>query len=147
MTTLAPHRLSRVLSYIDERLNERISVRDLAGIVHMSPFHFTRVFKVAVGLSPHAYLTHVRMEHASQLLTQGDTPIAEIARRVGFRTQAHFTCIFRRHARTTPHAYRVAHAMGLIRPGNGELPEAIGGSLPVELPAAAHHAESQPSGG
>src|SRR5690348_176354 len=110
MTTLAPQRLNRVLAYIEEHVDERVAVQQLAATVHMSPFHFTRVFKVAIGHSPHAYLTRVRMERARELLATTQMPIVEVARRVGFQTQAHFTCVFRRHSGTTPRAFRVAQS-------------------------------------
>jgi AraC family transcriptional regulator len=105
---LAPHRLKRVLSCIDMRLAEPIQVCELAEEVHMSPFHFTRMFKLATGHSPHKYITLQRVERAKELLATSDMPIAAIAAAVGYQTQAHFTGVFARHAGTTPKVYRVA---------------------------------------
>jgi len=104
---LSPHRLKRVLSCIDVRLAEHVQVRELAREVHMSPFHFTRMFKLATGHSPHKYLTLQRMERAKDLLVSSELPIAAIAVAVGYRTQAHFTGVFARHAGATPKVYRV----------------------------------------
>jgi AraC family transcriptional regulator len=104
---LAPHRLKRVLSCIEMRLSEPIQVCELAEEVHMSPFHFTRMFKLATGHSPHKYITLQRVERAKQLLAGSDMPIAAIAASVGYQTQAHFTGVFSRHAGTTPKVYRV----------------------------------------
>ena len=105
---LAPHRLKRVLACIDLRLAEPIQVCELADEVHMSPFHFTRMFKLATGHSPHKYITLQRVERAKELLATSDMPIAAIATAVGYQTQAHFTGVFSRHAGTTPKVFRVA---------------------------------------
>jgi AraC family transcriptional regulator len=105
---LAPHRLKRVLAHIELRLAEPIPVRELAEEVHMSPFHFTRMFKLATGHSPHKYITLQRVERAKELLATSDMPIAAIATAVGYQTQAHFTGVFSRHAGTTPKVFRVA---------------------------------------
>ena len=104
---LAPHKLQKVLMYIEEKLAEPVGVRELAAQVHMSPFHFARRFKQAVGTPPHGYITQVRIERAKRLLSGTSLPLIEVATRVGYRTQAHFTGVFHRYAGTTPRAYRV----------------------------------------
>ena len=104
---LAPHKLQKVLIYIDEKLAEPVGVRELASQVHMSPFHFARRFKQAVGTPPHAYITHVRIDRAKRLLAGTNLPLLEVATRVGYRTQAHFTGVFHRYVGTTPRTYRV----------------------------------------
>jgi AraC family transcriptional regulator len=107
---LAPHRLNRVLAIIDERLGEALHVDDLAAEVHMSPFHFARMFKHSTGLAPHMYITSRRMERAKALLAQGAMPLAHIALRVGYQTQAHFTGVFHAQVGMTPRRYRLRHA-------------------------------------
>src|SRR3954468_5847404 len=128
---LAPHKLQKVLTYIDEKLAEPVGVRDLASQVHMSPFHFARRFKQAVGTPPHAYITHVRIERAKRLLATTNLPLIEVATRVGYRTQAHFTGVFHRYVGTTPRSYRLSSRKELI-------PQVSVSSTPlaVQLPAA-----------
>jgi len=104
---LAPHRLQRVLAIIDERLEGPIPVRELAAEVHMSPYHFARMFKQSTGQAPHLYITWQRMDRAKDLLAQTTLPLAEIAKRVGYRTQAHFTGVFHERVGITPRAYRL----------------------------------------
>jgi AraC family transcriptional regulator len=106
-TGLAPHKLHKALAFIEERIAEAISVRQLAGAVHMSPFHFARMFKQAAGHPPHTYITLLRMEHAKNLLSNTDLSLVEIAACVGYQTQAHFTGVFHKHVGTTPRAYRL----------------------------------------
>lgn len=100
------NKLQTVLGYIEDRLEQRIGVNELATQIHMSPFHFARRFKQAVGQPPHAYITHVRLERAKNLLASTDLPLAMVATRVGYRTQAHFTGVFRKHTGTTPRVFR-----------------------------------------
>jgi AraC family transcriptional regulator len=111
---LAPHKLQKVLTYIEEKLAEPVGVRELAAQVHMSPFHFARRFKQAVGTPPHGYITQVRMERAKGLLSGTNLPLVEVATRVGYRTQAHFTGVFHRYVGTTPRAYRVGSRREII---------------------------------
>jgi AraC family transcriptional regulator len=106
---LAPNRLKRILAVIDARLGESIHVADLAAEVYMSPFHFARMFKHTTGQAPHVYITSQRMERAKELLAQGELPLAEIAQRLGYHTQAHFTGVFHAHVGLTPRQYRLRH--------------------------------------
>jgi AraC family transcriptional regulator len=114
---LAPHKVQKVLAYIEEKLAEPVGVRELASQVHMSPFHFARRFKQAVGMPPHGYITHVRIERAKSLLAGTSIPLIEVATRVGYRTQAHFTGVFHRYVGTTPRAYRLGARKELIPQG------------------------------
>jgi len=111
---LAIHKLEKVLAYIEEKLAEPVGVRELASQVHMSPFHFARRFKQAVGTPPHAYITQVRIERAKRLLDGTNLPLLEVATRVGYRTQAHFTGVFHRYVGTTPREYRVGNRKELL---------------------------------
>lgn len=105
---LSAHRVRTVLAYIDEHFAEPICVQHLASQVHMSPFHFARMFKISVGHPPHAYITNVRIERAKRLLADTHMALADVACRVGYQTQAHFTGVFHKHVGTTPRAYRLA---------------------------------------
>jgi AraC family transcriptional regulator len=101
-----PEHLLRVLAMIDHRLADSIHVAELAGAIAMSEFHFSRSFKRATGLAPHAFITHKRMERAKSLLRETSEPLIQVGKMVGFRRQAHFTDAFRKHVGITPGAYR-----------------------------------------
>jgi AraC family transcriptional regulator len=107
---LAPGKLERVRAFIEQHLAERIRIERLAAAVHMSPFHFARLFKQATGQPPHAYLTARRVERAKELLGAGGLPLVHVAANVGFQTQGHFTEVFRRHAGVTPRHFRLMSA-------------------------------------
>jgi AraC family transcriptional regulator len=99
-------RLRRVAQYVQDNLHRELRLAELSGLVHMSPFHFARLFKRSTGVSPHRFLVQRRIEQARALLAAQTLPIAEIARSVGFRTPSHFTTTFRRVTGITPSVYR-----------------------------------------
>lgn len=98
--------LDQILVYIAERLHEPLSVEDLARRAGCSPYHFARLFRRHTGTPPHEYIIGKRMEKAKELLQWTELPIAEISRRIGFGTQAHFTATFRERVGLTPTAFR-----------------------------------------
>ena len=99
-------KLNHVKDFIEERLAQELTIASMAAVVHMSPFHFARAFKDAMGQPPHRYVTHQRMERAKLLLSVTRLPVAEVAYRVGFSNKSHFIAQFRRATGTTPKAYR-----------------------------------------
>ena len=109
---LPPYRLRRVTQYIREHLQGELRLLELSALVHMSPYHFARLFKRSTGLPPHRFLVRCRIDEARALLGARTESIAEISRSVGFRTSSHFTTTFRRITGTTPSGYRRAAGMG-----------------------------------
>jgi AraC family transcriptional regulator len=104
---LPRHKLRAALEYIEEHLDTEISLEDLAAVVHFSPYHFARMFKASTGLPPHQYVIARRIERAKQLLRGDDgLSLAQVAARVGFWDQGHFTRHFRRLVGVTPKRFR-----------------------------------------
>lgn len=101
-------RLARVIDFIEDNLDGEISLEQLARVACLSPFHFVRSFKAAVGRTPHRYLMDRRVARARALLESGDLPLSQVADICGFASQAHFTSAFRRVTGTTPGAYRIS---------------------------------------
>jgi AraC family transcriptional regulator len=99
-------RLRRVVDYVDQHIEQEITVADLAGVANLSVFHFTRMFTAAVGLPPFRYVSRRRLEHAMALLATGRLPLSEIAHRSRFSSQANFNRAFRRATGMTPGEYR-----------------------------------------
>ena len=99
-------RLRRVTGFIQDNLNRQLTLLDLSAVVHMSPYHFARLFKQSTGVPPHRFVLGQRIVRASLLLRSARLSIAEVARLVGFRTPSHFTTAFRRMTGITPSAYR-----------------------------------------
>jgi AraC family transcriptional regulator len=107
---LSRERLRRVRDYIEAHLDYRLTLTDLAGVACLSPYHFSRSFKQAIGVGPQRYVMQRRLERAKTLMRRTNEPFAEIAQRVGFADQSHLTSIFRRETGVTPGRYRAALA-------------------------------------
>jgi AraC family transcriptional regulator len=105
---LPPHRLMHVQAFVRDHISEMLHVDRLAAEVHMSQYHFARMFKHATGQSPHLYVVMQRVSHARALLQETELPLLEVAEQAGFRTQGHFTGVFRRYTGTTPRTFRLA---------------------------------------
>jgi AraC family transcriptional regulator len=101
-----PNRLKRVLALIEARFTENISLHALAAEACLSEFHFSRLFQKEVGISPHRYVMHRRVQEAQRKLTHGYSPLAKIAREAGFGSQANFVRVFRKFTGLTPGQYR-----------------------------------------
>ena len=99
-------RLRRVLDYIAANIDDDITIVDLAGIAGYSPFHFARMFKRAIDISPHRYVTRIRLENAMAQLAAGKQTLAEIALNAQFSSQASFTRAFHRATGMTPKDYQ-----------------------------------------
>lgn len=102
---LAGGALRRVRAYIDGHIGERISLDELAHQAGVSRFHFARQFRLSTGESPMAYLRRVRIERSKSILQTRDTTIAEVAARLGFSDQSHFTRIFGRLVGVSPGSF------------------------------------------
>ena len=100
----------RVRDYIEEHLDDDISLATLAELAHLSPFHFARAFKQSFELPPHRYLTARRIEIAKKLLGQSALAVTQIGLDVGFRDTSSFSSAFRRETGVTPTDFRRAVA-------------------------------------
>lgn len=103
---LARDRLARVLDYIESRLDEPMTLAEIAAEANLSPFHFSRCFKRTLGVSLGNFVAMRRIERASALLLQSHQPLAEIALAVGFENQASFTRRFQRETGLSPGRFR-----------------------------------------
>lgn len=130
---LPPRRLQRVLEHVRENIEKDLSVAEMAQVVGMSQYYFSKLFKMSTGTTPHQYVMRQRVERAQDLLRDGTLALVEVATRVGFETQSHFTSVFRRIAGITPKRYRELRADGMRDP------------LPVvKLPFSPHKVRARP---
>ncbi|HXM05090.1 MAG TPA: AraC family transcriptional regulator [Chthoniobacterales bacterium] len=104
---LPGHKVRRVVEYIMENLENNPTLEQMARIVHLSSYHFARLFKAATGLAPHQFVITRRIERAQHLLrTNGELGLAEVAFRSGFANQSHFSLHFKRIVGVTPRRFR-----------------------------------------
>lgn len=103
---LAPWQVKRVMAVLRERLSEELRLADLAALVGLSPFHFARAFRAAIGQPPHQALVALRVEAAAQLLATTRLSVLQIALEVGYGSGQALARAFRRIHGVTPEAYR-----------------------------------------
>ena len=123
MQTAVEHAVSSMRT----RYDEPITLHDLAAEVFVSPFHFSRVFSSAVGVSPGRFLTAVRLFEAKRrLLTSAET-VADIVCSVGYSSVGTFTSRFTRAVGLTPGQYRdpvIEAGLLAVSPGFSRVPSA-----------------------
>lgn len=101
---LSKRQLKQVIEYVDQHLDQNLTLATLAAIAHISPSYFSTLFKQSTGLAPHQYVIHCRINRAKQLLLQG-TSVAEVALNLGFSHQSHLSRHFKRLVGVTPKAF------------------------------------------
>lgn len=105
-TSLTALQLRRILSQVEDRLGRDIDLSTLADAAGVSRFHFLRCFRATTGMSPHQWVTQLRIERAKAMLTEGRMSVLEISSLVGFESQSHFGLVFRRHTGVSPREWR-----------------------------------------
>jgi AraC family transcriptional regulator len=101
---LLPYKLRQVIEYINDHLEQDLSIDAIAASIQMSPYYFSRLFKQSTGVSPYQYIIQCRVNRAKRLLHQGLT-IAETAYLVGFANQSHLNRHFKRWVGVTPKVF------------------------------------------
>ena len=92
---LSPSQLRRAQALIEAHLDANIRIADLAKPCGLSSSYFVQAFKKSIGMTPHRWLLHRRVDKAKSLLRGGVPPQSEIALACGFANQSHFTRVFR----------------------------------------------------
>jgi AraC family transcriptional activator of pobA len=100
--------LAEVFGLIEARYHERISLRDVAAAVSLSPGHLTTVVRRKTGRTVQEWIAERRLAQARRLLVETDLTVAEIGRRVGYADPAYFNRSFRRAHASTPLRWRRA---------------------------------------
>ena len=103
--TLMPSQLLSVSEHIHSRLDGNTSIQDLCSLVRLSRYHFTRLFKRTLGITPHNYILQSKIEYAKSFMKKKKGSILDAAYRLSFSDHAHFTKTFRKFAGVTPKAF------------------------------------------
>jgi len=104
---LDARRLARVVAFIEQNVEQPLSVAEMARIACTSAAHFARSFKAATGETPHAFVSRQRLEHAKRLLARDASSISEIAYASGFSSQSNFARAFRQVTGVSPRDFRI----------------------------------------
>jgi AraC family transcriptional regulator len=102
--------VARAVAYIDARFREPVTLSDIASAAHVSKFHFARMFRAQIGMSPMQYVRARRVMEAKRLLRSGQNPVVKIATELGYFDHSHFSRAFRSATGMCPHQYLAAAA-------------------------------------
>jgi len=91
----------RAREHLREHWDRSVPLAELSSVAGLTRFELVRRFRSQTGLTPHAFQTNVRIEHARQMLSRG-VPIAAVAAGCGFADQPHLTRTFKRAVGVTP---------------------------------------------
>ena len=90
--------------YIDANYDRPLTLEEIANQVHFSPY--LRCFRQQYDLTPHAYLTRIRMARARELLVETERSVTDICLDVGYESLGSFSSSFRRYVGHSPYNYR-----------------------------------------
>jgi AraC-like DNA-binding protein len=99
-------KLCRVKDLLRECFEQPLTLEDLGMEAELSSWHLLRAFRAAFGMTPHEFLTRVRLERAKELLTTTGRPVTAICFDVGFTSLGSFSWLFRRHTGLSPAQFR-----------------------------------------
>ena len=102
--TFEIEKLKKAKKYIEKYFYKNITLFEISQHCELSPYHFSRSFKKAFGISPHKFLMNMRIEKAKKLLKEKS--IVDVAYEVGFYDQSHFHKVFKSYTAATPFEYK-----------------------------------------
>lgn len=95
-------RLAKVLNYIEENYNEKITVEELSSMSNLSSYYFCRLFKRVTGKTMNEYINTFRINKADYLLKNTDMNITEVAMATGFNDINYFSRTFKKYKKVSP---------------------------------------------
>ena len=98
--------IKRIMDYIRKNYMNKISLNDLAGIMHISVSYLSKIFKEETGMSISGFINSVRVDSAKQFLLDDRVTLIEAAYLSGFEDQSYFTKVFKKLTGQTPGTYR-----------------------------------------
>ncbi|TMV49974.1 helix-turn-helix transcriptional regulator [Paenibacillus mesophilus] len=106
MVTELYNEIDEVIAYIHEHIYDPLPLSRLAAYVAYSPYHFTRIFKERIGLSPQYYISSIRLQKAKDLLLRTNLSIRDIGLEIGQQSLGTFTTRFTERVGVTPSYFR-----------------------------------------
>ena len=103
---LGSARLRRIKEFVHAKMEDELTLCEMARSVELSRAHFSRMFRKSTGESPHHFVLRQRVERAKEMLGAAEARVLDVAVACGFKTQQHFARIFRRMCGVSPTEYR-----------------------------------------
>lgn len=104
--------VARAIAHIEAHFRESLTLGCIATAAHVSKFHFARLFRREVRMSPMQYVRWRRILEARRMIRAGEVPLSLVATGLGYFDQSHFSRAFRAATGLTPHQYASRHAEG-----------------------------------
>jgi AraC family transcriptional regulator len=103
---LGSARLRRIKEFIHAKIEDELTLCEMAQSVELSTAHFSRMFRKSTGESAHHFVLRQRVERAKEMLRAAEARVLDVAVASGFKTQQHFARVFRRMCGVSPTEYR-----------------------------------------
>jgi AraC family transcriptional regulator len=103
---LSPAKLRKIEELVQEKMEEDLSLEEMARAVGLSAAHFSQVFRNTTGQTPHQCLLRYRVQRAKEMLRSAEMRVLDVAIACGFKTQQHFARVFREMCGASPTEYR-----------------------------------------
>jgi AraC family transcriptional regulator len=103
---LSPARLRKIRELVQEKMEEDLSLEEMARTVGLSAAHFSQVFRNTTGQTPYQCLLSYRVQRAKEMLRSAEMRVLDVAIGCGFKTQQHFARVFRHLCGASPTEYR-----------------------------------------
>ena len=98
--------INTIIEYIDNHFQEQITLDELAQLVGITPQYLCKVFKKSLHIRPFEYLAKKRVQEAKKLLSNGNMPIKDVGKAVGYKDKSYFYVMFKRYEMISPSNFR-----------------------------------------
>jgi AraC-like DNA-binding protein len=103
---LTPARLRRIIELVAAKIDDDLTLEEMAESVELSRAHFSQMFRKSTCQSPHQFVLRHRVERAKEILRTEEVRVLDVAIACGFKTQQHFARVFRQMCGISPGEYR-----------------------------------------
>ena len=105
-TIISDERISRLLNYIQQHIEEPITIEQMAHQACLTKSYLIRAFHSSIGITPLQYVTRKKIQQTQMQLLSSDLSINQIAKSIGFHDTSYFIRLFKKHIGFTPEEYR-----------------------------------------
>lgn len=106
-------KVEKIIQYMHQNINTRITLTELSGLVHMTPSYMSRTFKERTGYTIIDYFNKLKIDKSKELLIEGNKKVKEVAQELGFADEFYFSRMFKKSEGITPSKFnsRIVHGI------------------------------------
>lgn len=106
-------KIEKVIQYMQQNVNNKVTLYELSALVHVSSFYLSRAFKEITGYAVIEYFNKLKMDKAKELLIEGDKKVKEVARELGFTDEFYFSRVFKKTEGVSPSEFYSKNVHGV----------------------------------